>query len=45
VVGEMAEQKLSDIDTFFNEISLVIESFRKTKKLSPAELACLLGWL
>ena len=45
VVGEEAKKKLSDIDDFFNEISLTIESFRKTEKISPPELACLLGWL
>jgi len=44
LVGEAAEQKLSDIDTFFNEIILIIEIFRKTEKLSPAELACLFSW-
>ena len=43
VVGKIVEQKLFDIDSFFNEISLIIESFRKTEKLSPAELACLLS--
>ena len=44
-VGEEAQKKLSDIDAFFNEISLVIESFRKTARISAPELACLLGWL
>ena len=44
VVGDKAQKKLSDIDVFFNEISLTIESFRKTEKVSAPELACLLGW-
>jgi len=45
VVGEETKQKLFEIDTFFNELSLVIERFRKTEKISAPELACLLGWL
>ena len=45
VVGEESQKRLSDIDSFFNEISLTIESFRKTEKISAPELACLLGWL
>ena len=45
VVGEETQKRLSDIDSFFNEISLTIESFRKTEKISAPELACLLGWL
>ena len=45
VVGEETQKRLSDIDGFFNEISLTIESFRKTEKISAPELACLLGWL
>ena len=45
VIGEEASKKLSDIDDFFNEISLTIESFRKTENISAPELACLLGWL
>ena len=45
VVGEEAQKRLADIDAFFNEISLTIESFRKTEKVSAPELACLLGWL
>ena len=44
VVGEETKQKLFEIDTFFNELSLVIERFRKTEKISAPELACLLGW-
>ena len=45
VVGEETKQKLFEIDTFFNELSLVIERFRKTEKISAPEIACLLGWL
>ena len=45
VVGEETKQKLFEIDTFFNELSLVIERFRKTEKISAPELAHLLGWL
>ena len=45
VVGEEAQTGLADIDVFFNEISLTVESFRKTEKMSAPELACLLGWL
>ena len=45
VIGEEAQKRLSDIDAFFNEISLTVESFRKTEKVSAPELACLLGWL
>jgi len=45
VVGEEAQKRLADIDVFFNEISLTVESFRKTEKVSAPELACLLGWL
>ena len=44
VVGEEAENRLADIDNFFNEISLTVEKFRKTEKVSAPELACLLGW-
>ena len=45
VVGEETQKKLADIDSFFNKISLTIESFRATKNISAPELACLLGWL
>jgi len=45
IVGEEAQRKLSDIDSFFNEISLIIEIFRKTERISSPEIACLLGWL
>ena len=45
VVGEETQKKLTDIDIFFNKISLTIESFRTTKNISAPELACLLGWL
>ena len=45
VVGDEAQRRLSEIDDFFNEISLLIESFRKTEKITAPELACLLGWL
>jgi hypothetical protein len=45
VVGEEAQKRLADIDAFFNEISLTVENFRKTEKVSAPELACLLGWL
>ena len=45
VAGEEAQTRLFEVDSFFNEISLTIESFRKTEKLSAPELACLLGWL
>ena len=45
VVGEEAKKRLADIDDFFNEISLTVEKFRKTEKVSAPELACLLGWL
>ncbi|MEC7786406.1 MAG: hypothetical protein VX579_05600 [Nitrospinota bacterium] len=44
VVGGEAQKKLADVDKFFNEISLIIEKFRKTKKISAPELACILGW-
>lgn len=44
VVGEEAEKKLSDIDIFFNRISLTIEKFREKTKISDPELSCLLGW-
>ena len=44
VVGEEAKKRLADIDDFFNEISLIVEKFRKTEKISAPELACLLGW-
>ena len=39
------KKKLTDIDIFFNKISLTIESFRTAKNISAPELACLLGWL
>jgi len=45
VVGEETKKKLLEIDTFFNELSLIIESFRKTEKIGEPELARLLGWL
>ncbi|MBL4664589.1 MAG: hypothetical protein JKY23_01290 [Nitrospinaceae bacterium] len=45
VVGEEAKNKLLEIDNFFNELSLIIESFRKTEKIGEPELACLLNWL
>jgi hypothetical protein len=45
VVDEEAEKRLTGIDDFFNEISLTVEKFRKTEKVSAPELACLLGWL
>ncbi len=45
VVGEETKKKLYEIDTFFNELSLTIEDFRKTGMLGEPELACLLGWL
>ena len=45
VIGEETKKKLLEIDTFFNELSLIIERFRKTEKISAPELACLLGWL
>ena len=45
VAGEEAQTRLFEIDAFFNEISLTIESFRKTEKITAPELACLLGWL
>ena len=45
VVGEEAKKRLADIDIFFNEISLTVEKFRKTEKISAPELSCLLGWL
>ena len=45
VMGEETKKKLLEIDTFFNELSLIIESFRKTEKIGKPELACLLGWL
>ena len=45
VVGEETQKKLTDIDIFFNKISLTIENFRATKNISAPELACLLGWL
>ncbi|MEC9423190.1 MAG: hypothetical protein VYC01_02465 [Nitrospinota bacterium] len=44
VVGEEAQKKLADVDKFFNEISLIIEKFRTTKKISAPEIACILGW-
>ena len=44
VVGEEAENRLADIDDFFNEISLTVEKFRKTEKVSAPELSCLLEW-
>tara|TARA_B100000686_G_scaffold338940_1_gene412209 strand:+ start:2096 stop:2845 length:750 start_codon:yes stop_codon:yes gene_type:complete len=44
VIGKEAHKKLSNIDAFFNEISLIIENFRKTEKISSPEIACLLGW-
>lgn len=45
VVGNETKEKLLEIDTFFNKLSLIIESFRKTEKIGEPELACLLGWL
>ncbi len=45
VIGEETKKKLLEIDTFFNELSLIIERFRKTEKISDPELAHLLGWL
>ena len=45
VIGEETKKKLLEIDTFFNELSLIIERFRKTEKISAPELAHLLGWL
>ncbi len=45
VMGEETENKLLEIDTFFNELSLMIESFRKTEKMGDPELATLLSWL
>jgi len=45
VMGEETKKKLLEIDTFFNELSLIIERFRKTEKIGEPELACLLGWL
>ena len=45
VVDEETKMKLFEIDGFFNELSLLIEDFRKTEKMGEPELACLLGWL
>ena len=45
VVGNETKEELLEIDTFFNKLSLIIESFRKTEKIGEPELACLLGWL
>ncbi len=45
VVGKESKKKLLEIDTFFNELSLIIESFRKTEKIGEPELAQLLSWL
>ena len=44
-IGEEAQKRLYDIDDFFNEISIIIEIFRKTEKIGAPEIACLLGWL
>jgi hypothetical protein len=45
VVGEDAKLKILEIDNFFNELSLIIENFRKTEKIGEPELALLLSWL
>tara|TARA_B100000686_G_C16505067_1_gene819118 strand:+ start:105 stop:857 length:753 start_codon:yes stop_codon:yes gene_type:complete len=45
VIGNEAQKKLADIDTFFNGISLTIEQFRLKQNISDPEVACLLGWL
>ncbi|MDC0947298.1 hypothetical protein OAS18_07290 [Nitrospinaceae bacterium] len=45
VIGKDAQNKLADIDVFFNVISLTIEQFRTKQNISDPELACLLGWL
>ena len=45
VIGKETQNRLSDIDAFYNKISLIIESFRKTERISDPEIACLLGWL
>ena len=45
VIGKDAQNKLADIDIFFNSISLTIEQFRAKQNISDPELACLLSWL
>ena len=45
VSGKETHERLSDIDNFFNEVSLTINKFRASENFSDPEVACLLGWL